>query len=773
MKRGNNSDRSKLSSAAQYILQSRENSSSSIQRTSVDSNKLSVDILLSDIQQKELTISSLRRNYEGISKALKEEKGNSEEKSKVLKDLENERESLNYKISNFESQNRELSSEIGTLMNELETERKTTEDTGKFKIQNLELSELTDKMHQEIEDKQKALEERSREYERMMRIMRELEGKYHETKGNLSKIERERDETCRKLEKMEQLHESLGNEHSLAAQQIKQFQVNHSSLSAKETYNQNMINTLTKQINEDRQELFTTRNKLRELYNCYQNQGIKLKVAEAQLKAVNSSESGLKRQIVERSQTVGKLPDSAENMSVEKEELYNSYIHTQKENALLKDEVEGLKTDINSCKVQSKDLISLYADKIANLSNRLYQSATENKRVNEEVENLHVKHSTQLTSLEKQLFDKENELEAVISVKQQAISSLQKEIEELNVIVSTLRDSNHDLSETIRVSNTAESELQRELKESTGNNVNLESSLKNAKEVSFHLTGKVNQLEEDLRFHSNELDKRTIEFLQEKEELQGRIHFYQQGESAVPSLQGTINSLEAKNGQLFNEIQTLEERLSEITAETKAYRDSQLRLEQDKLRNSFEVSVLTEKLANSTRKTVKLKHLQHRIKSLTSEKEKLTQDNSQLHSQLKGLKPKKILSTELDTHSGLLKKIEFLRSELEGYNSSELETFKKNKQKVAFSLKKLENALDSLSADLTCNVCFSLLEDSVICTPCNHVVCSSCNSQASAKCPQCSKPFSNRIKLPILDGISGKIIYKQQVLDEAKAVMLL
>ena len=115
---GRRDSKSRLNSAAQHMLTNntslRENSD--IRRYD-SSNKLE-DLQL-ELQQKEMTIAALQRNYEGISKVYKDEKGKSSEWVEKVATLEKENSILRSKIQTFESQKQKALQDLEKTQEEI------------------------------------------------------------------------------------------------------------------------------------------------------------------------------------------------------------------------------------------------------------------------------------------------------------------------------------------------------------------------------------------------------------------------------------------------------------------------------------------------------------------------------------------------------------------------------------------------------------------------------------------------------------------------------
>lgn len=82
-------------------------------------------------------------------------------------------------------------------------------------------------------------------------------------------------------------------------------------------------------------------------------------------------------------------------------------------------------------------------------------------------------------------------------------------------------------------------------------------------------------------------------------------------------------------------------------------------------------------------------------------------------------------------------------------------------------LAKLENAVKSLIANLSCSYCLELLNKPITLIPCGHSFCNKCKEAYEDKCYECKQEVSSKgfIRNKFFDEIISKIQYIQSVTD--------
>lgn len=252
----------------------------------------------------------------------------------------------------------------------------------------------------------------------------------------------------------------------------------------------------------------------------------------------------------------------------------------------------------------------------------------------------------------------------------------------------------------------------------------------------------------------------------EVEDLRKRTKFAQENYSKleeeiarlkhkVSDLEDFTNLLDLQNTALKSEIKFEKDAANISRHELKA-----LKREHSKVNEAL--SVASNELASVNRLMAILRS-EHDVKvqELTDLKQDLTRERLD----------KSVIVAEVSESLATKEYYEHRTKELEEMECR-LSALKRQELELRCTVEKLEVANESLENELTCPVCFNLLENSLLAYPCSHSYCSHCAPPEKGPCVVCDAKIVRFLKCKLLDHLSAKVTYKRQALSALRQLLV-
>jgi chromosome segregation ATPase len=762
--------KSRLNSAAQHMLTNNVSLRENEPKRYDSFNKL--EELQIEIQQKDITIAALQRNYDGISKIYKEEKGKSSEWVEKLAYFEKENSILKSKIQTFESQKHKAMQDLEKTQEELLKLLKGHEELRSVKNENNNLKVLLEKKKKECDEFINKTESYKLESESFRKSKIELESVIKKIRQDLDSINNEKYNLLKEFEEYKSNNLLLENKYAETLNQLDYFQSELDRKKSNDLNNEQQIAALKQQIAADRAELGLNRNKysescaiiqslqdqldlknskmsnseksmtdtIKDLHQQLNTSNSELKSLKNKLLELETRENFLKSELLSKSQDLENWKKEAKSLTENLDQVLSS---SQKKSQQLEQEIKSeseIKKKIYEEKKHVEILLSLkegeykqyLEDKERSLSdckNRIEFFAKslenyqlENKKLRDDLGNMNLLYSSAHTSLQAALDDNKL-LKDSTSVLSAQIKDLKAKLSEEEASKSKYKDINEEVSDQIKSYKKKIEDLTQDLGSLTSTN-----SL---------LTAQIENLIKENSDHSKSISDKLLELTNTNKE--------------ISNLAKKIESLETENKSLAlsktiaqTDLEKLQKLISSLNIEISGLKES-LKKEKDN-NNKFYIQISS--------KDLEISNIQQNLLIEKSNYKSAVEDNNNLVKRLQDIKEER-------------DKLKLCEAEAE----KKTKALKEREKSLSKGLDRLENGLNSLETNLSCYSCFNPLENAVLCIPCGHISCGTCAPKLQDPCKECEQTVKQKISISLFDGLNGKIVYKKQAIEDMKHIL--
>jgi chromosome segregation ATPase len=730
------------------------------------------DDLRRELEQKNISIGALQRNYEALTFAHREEKLRFEEAESKSCRLTNENSILLAQLKETRDRLDQKNAEVAALKQEGRQMLKLQEEMHKMKtdsdkskaVLTTRLKDSADKerMIREVRQELELTRSNSLQLKEQLKEMHskclEYKGRCRETEGLLGQAKAANDELTANLAATQSQLAKLQQESAGMLGDIGDLRQGNQSLNQK--------------LGLEKEEFSKLRTKFAELMK-YCND-LRTSNDNHNLLLVSSaySENDLRKKVEAGEAISVALRAQLQALEEKKAE------EVREQHAYYGQAIAELNSRLSLQNTTIEDL----SKSLAETTTRLTFLQDDRKRQDLRLKDLEARVTSDLQTkrTEQQLASQLKELEEEF---QQTLRQREGVIAELEIRCESFETDNKEKERTLKHLNSRLMELS-----------NLE---KTAREMA-------EQLSYNRNSHSR-LANQLSGLLEEKDQLELQVKTLQHSTSALHSRLSEENlELQGEKANLIANLQAISHEVQEMRSQLEL-RDLQLKQMQSEVERASSASDSVSRSAKSEAEALR-KELQrlsldsnHRIQNLEAE---LHRSNESLRN-LSGLKSeqellkekmegvlKKVscrqnaeISKELDaaklelrtqqatkTHEAndrreLVSRIEALKAQLENFQSRpSLETV------VKVTVDKLRSGVDALESELCCNSCQELIDSAVVCVPCGHFYCQKCPDGYQPHCRRCDGS-SQTMKLSVLDSFVAKLGYQKQVLDDASALV--
>jgi chromosome segregation ATPase len=730
------------------------------------------DDLRRELEQKNISIGALQRNYEALTFAHREEKLRFEEAESKSSRLSNENSILLAQLKETRDRLDQKNAEVAALKQEGRQILKLQEEMHKMKTDSDKSKAVLNTRLKDYADKDRVIKEVRQELELTRSNSLQLKEQLKEMHSKCLVYKGRYRDTEALLGQAKAVNEELTANLAAAQGQVGKFQQESASMLGDLADLRQGSQALSQKLGLEKEEFSKLRTKYAELMK-YCND----------LKASNEGHNLLLVSSAHSENDLRKKVEAAEALNLALRAQLQSLEDKKAEEVREQHAYYGQAiAELNSKLALQNSTIDDLSKSLADTTNRYAFLQDDRKRQDLRLKDLEARVASDLQAkrTEQQLASQLSQLEEEL---RQTLRQKEAVIAELQIRCENFESDNKEKERTLKHLNTRLKELS-----------NLE---KTAREMA-------EQLNYNRNSHTR-LASQLSGLLDEKDQLELQVKTLQHSTSALHNRLSEENlELHSEKANLIANLQTISHEIQEMRSQLEQ-RDLQLRQMQSEVERASSASDSVSRSAKSEAEVLR-KELQrlsldssHKIQTLEAD---LQRSNESLR-ELSGLKSEQQLlkektegvlrkvssrqnaelMKELDaarlelrtqqatkTHEAndrqqLVSRIETLKAQLETFQSRpSLETV------VKVTVDKLRSGVDALESELCCNSCQELIDSAVVCVPCGHYYCQKCPEGYQPHCRRCDGP-SQTMKLSILDSFVAKLGYQKQVLDDASALV--
>ena len=774
--------KSRLNSAAHQMLTNnislRENSEGSKKYES----QSRLEDLQMELQQKEMTLSALQRNYDGISRIYKEEKGKSSEWVEKVSSLEKENAILRSKIQTFESQKQKAMQELEKTQEELMKLLKGYDEVRSIKTEHQTIKTMFEKKKKECDEYLSKLEVAKSETEALKRVKIDLELVIKKIKSDMDNIDKEKAKLLQEFEEYKIDNIALENRYAEALNELDKVRNDYSKKNLSESNNEQQIVSLRQQLNSERSELSSIRIKYNEILVIVESLKDQLELKNSKLL---NSEKIMADTIKDLSQKL--LISNTENSKIIKqlENMQNLIIQVNN----LQDEIKILNNESNSKNEELEKWKNEAKSLAENLNFVLKNSDSKAKQLEEEIRIETARKKEILNEKEEViglLSKKEQEYQKYLEDKEKYLSECKSKIDAFNKNLEMNSSEYRKLKEELLNTQQLYAITKKSLQSTLDENQKLKESISALiKEIEIMKQRLIEESESKNQYHNISED-----ISNEMKALKMKNHILSE-ENIV--LQKENNNLKVQSEIFFQENLKIKKNLEEKETVLKAsfieisdYKKNIELLERDnhsliegKTAFELEISRLNKIISNINKELLGIQD--------TFNKEKDNSNKVMIQISAKDLEISRIQNMLLmeksnyksmvEENSSLVRRLQDMRDERDKMKNADEETQKKAKllqereRGIIQVLERLENALNSLETNFSCHSCFNPLENAIVCIPCGHLHCGNCKPKINEPCKECDHLIKQTVSVSLFDEIYGKIVYKRQAIQDMKHLL--
>ena len=781
--------KSRLNSAAQHMLTNnvslRENNEPS--KKYDFQNKL--EDLQMELQQKDISLAALQRNYDGISRIYKEEKSKSSEWVDKVSGLEKENSILRSRIQTFESQKQKAMQELEKTQEELVKLLKGFEEVRSLKTEHSMLKALFEKKKKECDEHTSRFEATKSEADTLRKVKIDHESVIRKLRADLDSFDKEQNKFLKEFEDYKADNVALESRYAEALNEIDRLNSEFSKRNLSASGSEQQILLLKQQLSSGKQENSEIRGKHAELIIMVESLREQLDVKESKFNNLEKSMSNQVKDLKNRLKSVTDENLEIKTKNTELEELIlkgkEVYDRVQEFESTLKFKSE----ELEKWKKEAKDLAE-------NLNMVLKDSDNKTRLLEQEIQTEAARKKEILDEKYQVLgilSKKEEEYQRYLESKDKSLADCKAKIDAHNKFIEAHTLEINKLKEELGNTQQLYSITKKSLQHTLDENQKLKDSVLGlVKEIETFKQRLLEDSDMSVNFQilSQEFATKTNEFKSKIEILSEEIHNLNEKINTLKttnaSLQTQTEKLVDENLAISKKLLEKDAKLSEAEVQISTYKKQIELLERDnqslienKITLEGDLAKLNKKLAGLTNEILDAKE------ALAKEKE----NSQKLNIQLSGkdlelskmqnalLIEKSNYKNSVDDNANLLRRFQELKEEREKMRVLDEETQKRVKalnereRSIGKALERLENALNSLETNLSCHSCFSPLENSVICIPCGHIHCGNCKPHISESCKECGYLVKQITAITLFDEIHGKIVYKKQALQDMKHLL--
>lgn len=781
--------RSRLNSAAQHMLTNNTMAThpgDTMKKTDLQGK---IEELQMELQQKDVTIAALQRNYDGMSMIYKNEKGKSAGWDEKVAGLEKENNALRSKIGTFEVQKQKAMQELEKTQEELMKLLKGYEEIRALKTENATNKALLEKKRKEADEYYTKMETFRAESEALRKVKIDLDAVIKKLKGDLDSENKDKKKILSEYEDYKENTCKLESQYADLLNEYENFKNESSKKSNSDIANEAQIQSLKQQIKQDRSEFTLLKAKHAELTTLYNNLKDQLEIQEAKSKTSEKRLNDIIKEITDKNFVLlndnQKLKEQLEN-SADLAKLVKNY-EEKINNANF--ELESKNKELEKWKNEAKGLTESL--------NKVFEQSKKTSWQLEEDMKLESARSKNLVSEKEQIIDmlarREEEYKDYLRNKDKSLNDCRISLENLSKTIENLTNDNKRLKEDFQDTQQLYVFTKKSLQQSLEDNIKLKEALagllkevENLKNKLFEESSSKAKMQDKSSEFTSELNQKSQMLLQKDQRIQELINELYSirkhnseltdelgvASSSISDLKNLIKSIESAHSTALETIKKTENSLetSEKEKKTLTLQLNSSKTELEKCKNiisnlSSDISILKQDLNNIKDTKTKLEiQISAKDMDIASMSQALMIEKSNY-------------KNSMEDNKNLVKRLQEIKDDRDRMKALDEENQKKGKiliekeKSLAKVLEKVENALNSLETNLICHSCFGNLENAVVCVPCGHLNCKNCRPAVNESCKECDGLVRATVPVSRFDEIFGKIVYKKQAIQDMKHIL--